>query len=145
MKQKKTYAGKNERLFEATFPFPKDLKGKLIFKSQDYDVQISVDNHLELPEQNLTVLFEIDSANAAKLIVGQYVLLNELLTDPEKYILVILHYYKGYNIERTVHNLNLVNNQLYQGRGLRFRVFLPDEFMLLAKEPGYLKAITGNV
>lgn len=143
MKRKKTYAGKNERLFEAAFPFPKDLKGKLIFKSPDYDVQISVDNHLELPDQNLTVLFEIDSANAAKLIVGQYVLLNELLTEPEKYLLVILHYYKGYNTERTLHNLNLVNNQLYQGRGLRFRVFLPDEFMQLLQRKNYLELFTG--
>ncbi len=142
MKRKKTYAGKNERLFEAAFPFPKDLKGKLIFKSPDYDVQISVDNHLEQPEQNLTVLFEIDSANAAKLIVGQYVLLNELLPDPEKYLLVILHYYKGYNIERTVHNLSLVNNQLYQGRGLRFKVFLPDEFMQLLQQTNYLELFT---
>jgi len=141
MKRKKSYAGKNERLFEAAFPFPKDLKGKLIFKSDKYDVQISVDNHLEVPDQNLTVLFEIDSANAAKLIVGQYILLNQLLQNKDNHLLVILHYYKDYNIERTVNNLNLINDQIYQGKGLKFKVYLPEDFMRLATETNYLDTL----
>jgi len=142
MKSKKSYAGKNERIFEAAFPFKAELKGKLIFKSDKYDVQISVDNHLVVPEKNLTVLFEIDSANAAKLIVGQYVLLNQLLHNKDNHLLAILHYYKNYNIERTVNNLNLVNEQIYHGNGLRFKVYLPDEFMQLIKEVGYVEFIS---
>jgi len=142
MKRKKSYAGKNERLLEATFPFKAELKGKLVFKSDKYDVQISVDNHLIVSEKNLTVLFEIDSANAAKLIVGQYVLLNELLHNKDNHLLVILHYYKNYNIERTVNNLNLVNKQIYHGKGLKFKVYLPEEFMQSVKEVGYVEFIS---
>jgi len=142
MKRKKSYAGKNEKLFEAAFPFKAELKGKLVFKSDKYDVQISVDNHLVIPEKNMTVLFEIDSANAAKLIVGQYVLLNQLLHNKDNHLLVVLHYYKNYNIERTVNNLNLVNEQIYQGKGLKFKVYLPEEFMQLVKETDYLDTLT---
>jgi hypothetical protein len=111
-------AGTNERLFkELMLRAGVELLGKRRFVQGD--VEISVDE--SLTHNGRQYLIEIDSANMAKLLVGQYVLLNQLCpqSEPPPFFLVV-HLYKGYNPKRTVHNLSLVNRQLYAGKGFEF-------------------------
>lgn len=66
---------------------------------------------------------EIDSANTAKLLVGQYVLLNELRSPSDTApIFLVVHYYKTYNPMRTIKNLDLVNRRRFDGAGIEFAV-----------------------
>lgn len=67
-------------------------------------VKTSVDFVLKLDEYNF--LFEVDSNNAAKIVFGQYMLLNKSRNLAKNSFLVIIHCYKGYNIERTIKHLN---------------------------------------
>jgi hypothetical protein len=53
-----------------------------------------------------TFLFEVDSNNAAKIVFGQYLLLNKAKDLPNNPFLIIIHCYKGYNKERTTKHLN---------------------------------------
>lgn len=129
------YAGKNEKIFVTEFNKKyKDinLEGKLVFGKRD-DVNISVDNAFSY--NNKKVLIEIDSGNMAKLLVGQYFLLNELIkkekeekSDDTEYMFVVIHYYKEYNPERTNKNLKLVENCIGEG-AIRFRAFTQKTFM----------------
>lgn len=83
------------------------------------DVEISVDE--SLLHNDRQYLIEVDSGNMAKLLVGQYVLLNQLHPRSEQPpFFLVVHAYKGYNPKRTVENLNLVNQQLFGGAGLEF-------------------------
>jgi hypothetical protein len=52
-------------------------------------------------EENMSILFEIDSYNSAKNIFGEYVLLNQVKAYHSNCILVIIHCYKNYNTERS--------------------------------------------
>jgi len=126
-------AGTNEKKFAKVLneKINAQLKGKLNFKSKDGGVSISVDDSLVSDEW--IVMFEIDSANMAKLIAGQYTLLNILARDDEKtkgkkLLFVIVHYYKNYNSERTSKNLSLINSSYYNGLGIPFRAFSNREF-----------------
>jgi hypothetical protein len=83
------------------------------------NVEISVDD--SFTHDGTNYLLEVDSGNMAKLLVGQYVLLNQLsnhLEFPSRFLVV--HTYKAYNPSRTLENLRLVNQQLYAGNGLPF-------------------------
>ncbi len=67
-------------------------------------------------------LLEIDSGNMAKLLVGQYVLLNQLRKDAvQPAVFLVVHTYKAYNPDRTLENLRLINRQLYKDNGIPFR------------------------
>ena len=74
------------------------------------DLQVSVD--FIWKEENLTLLFEVDSYNAAKIIFGEYVLLNQVKSYKGNCILVIIHCYKKYNIERTKKYLKFAEDNL---------------------------------
>lgn len=67
------------------------------------DIKTSVDFKLKMGEMNF--LFEVDSNNVAKIIFGQYLLLNKAKDIPENPFLIIIHCYKGYNIQRTIKHL----------------------------------------
>ena len=114
-------AGRNEKRFINLFRtrFGNNvLEGKKVFRNSD-SVEISVDNSFR--HGNLEFLIEIDSGNMAKLLAGQYTLLNELYTgNKENCIFVVIHTYKKYNPERTTKNLALINSSIYQGKGIRF-------------------------
>lgn len=93
------------------------LEGRRCFKQGS--VQISVDE--SLTHKDTQYLIEIDSGNMAKLLVGQYVLLNELHPrSGASPVFLVIHNYKDYNPKRTVHNLQLVNQQIYGGEGIAF-------------------------
>lgn len=86
-----------------------ELKGKKVFGDRE-GVNISVDNYFELDGKNVYV--EIDSGNMAKLLVGQYVLLNSLKQYDNNDIFLIIHYYKNYNDKRTKKNLKHITENL---------------------------------
>ncbi|MDZ4496019.1 MULTISPECIES: hypothetical protein [Bacillus] len=120
-------ACKNEKdfkdVFEEKFGEGSLSKGKT-FKNSN--VNISVDASINYGDK--TILIEIDSGNYAKLLVGQYVLLNELLDKKENIIFLIIHYYDGYKSERTKKNLDFINNRIYEKKGLRYYAYTKDEF-----------------
>jgi hypothetical protein len=112
-------AGDNEQKFRTLFESKApgiQLLGKRRFES-DY-TEISVDQSFEY--EGTEFLVEVDSANMAKLLVGQYVLLNQLRAVGKDAFFLVVHSYKKYNPMRTVHNLQLVNEQLYGGSGIPF-------------------------
>ena len=64
----------------------------------------NVDFKLNLGDINF--LIEIDSNNVAKIIFGQYLLLNKATDLPQNPFLIIIHCYKGYNVDRTNKHLD---------------------------------------
>jgi hypothetical protein len=74
------------------------------------DLKVSVD--FIWKEKKLTLLLEVDSYNAAKIIFGEYVLLNQIKSYEANCILVIIHCYKKYNIERTEKYLKFAVDKL---------------------------------
>jgi hypothetical protein len=113
-------AGDNERLFEALFEerAPQtSLLGKRRYVRGN--VEISVDQ--SFTHAGTTYLVEVDSGNMAKLLVGQYLLLNCLLSPSDRpAFFVVVHTYKKFNPTRTIANLSLVNQELLQGKGIPF-------------------------
>lgn len=116
----RTRAGENELRFAAAIRAKAPevaLQGKRRFVSGN--VEISVDQSLLYEDREY--LIEIDSGNMAKLLVGQYVLLNQLHTQRQKPpFFLVVHTYKRYNPERTLTNLQLVNEQVFCGNGIPF-------------------------
>lgn len=127
-------AGKNEKDFIEFINSSTDIKleGKKSFKIDD--VYISVDNYFEYDNRKIYV--EIDSGNMAKLIVGQYILLNSLNNFGDDSIFLIVHYYKGYNAERTNKNLGYVNKNILKGLGVKFLAIDIDTFKYNVKNKG---------
>lgn len=132
----KAKAGDNETTFIDFFKFKygqNSLDGKKSYRDMDSDVQISVDQ--SFIANNRTILIEIDSGNMAKLLVGQYVLVNEISElKPENTVFVVIHFYKGYNPERTKKNLNLVSNNLYEGNSIPHCALTFSDFKKLCKK-----------
>jgi hypothetical protein len=116
-------AGGNEVAFRKEFEerFGNNvLLGKQRFKSHDESIEVNSDNSFD--SKNGLVLVEIDSGNAAKLLLGEYILFNELpIGKPDMPIcLLIVHFYKGYNASRTQRVLSHANEVLYADLGMPF-------------------------
>lgn len=119
----KAKAGDNEKDFRRTFTQKfgaESLSGKRVFgfKFPGHNrVSTSVDETILLPDGRL-ILVEIDSGNMAKLLAGQYALLNGLCKeDREKTLFLVVHYYvdkknnnKPYAANRTTKNLHAIQN-----------------------------------
>ncbi|SOC15620.1 hypothetical protein SAMN05880501_108117 [Ureibacillus xyleni] len=137
---KKVVAGSNEVKFRNYFEgkFGQNiLGGKRNYQSDDKLVSISVDNSIQIG--NKEILIEIDSGNMAKLLVGQYVLLNQLYNRNHDGIFLIIHYYKDqdgneYNPKRTEYNLSFVNETIYENNALTFKVFNQSSFEKLCEQ-----------
>ena len=112
-------AGDNEKLFIElmTKKFGENcLSGKKTFKLKLDGYQkatISVDESFSTT--NKTILIEIDSGNMAKLLAGQYALLNGMYNwDKSNTLFLVVHYYRDsktgklYSPERTLKNLNAI-------------------------------------
>lgn len=130
----------NEKMFDA---FLKETCGLPFvrppaFADSGNSVSISVDGVIEA--DGITVLIEVDSNNYAKLLVGQYVLLNKLCPiDRRKVVFLIVHWYKRsngkyFNTERTIRNLSYINREAFGDDGLRFYAMTKPEFENLALE-----------
>ena len=95
----------------------KNIKGKVAFgKNNDVDAYISVDGHFEY--KNRFYLLEIDSGNEAKLLAGQYILLNALYDKVQcngyaikDVVFLVIHYYDSYNPERTEKTLKAIKDR----------------------------------
>lgn len=113
--------GKNENIFLELMLSKFDgikLTGKKRYASDG--VVITTDQ--SFIHKGCEYLIEIDSGNMAKLLVGQYVLINQLYeADKTKAVFIVVHAYKGYNPQRTTKNLDFVNKRLYLGNGIRFK------------------------
>ncbi len=81
----------------------------------------SVDYYFE--HNNQQILIEVDSYNMAKVVVGQYLLLNQFrdktLTNP---LFLVIHTYSNYEPERTIKYLEYVKDKVLQGKGIPFGV-----------------------
>jgi len=74
------------------------------------DLQVSVDFIWDT--NGIKILFEVDSYNAAKIVFGQYVLLNHTKEYQNNCILIVIHCYKYYNSERTKKYLDFAQEKL---------------------------------
>ncbi len=86
-----------------------DLEKSTSGKIKD-DLQVSVDFIWET--NGIKILFEVDSYNAAKIVFGQYVLLNHTKEYKNNCILIVIHCYKNYNSERTKKYLDFAQEKL---------------------------------
>lgn len=139
----KIAAGNNEKKFIEmckSYGIADLLKGKKVFDNRETDlnrkVSISVDNSIKSSD-NKDILIEIDSGNMAKLIVGQYTLLNILCSENNKniedIIFIVIHYYKDYNTQRTIKNLELVSKIMPNKKAIKFKVYNLEEFKEICK------------
>lgn len=116
-----TKAGENEISFKSRMGHDEsnndNIREKLVFGVKQ-EANISVDGHFV--HNNKLYLVEIDSGNEAKLLAGQYSLLN-LLYDENPYndfskencVFLVIHYFKDYNPERTQKTLKLLKDKLH--------------------------------
>lgn len=116
-------AGDNEADFRRTFIEKfgaKCMDGKRRYDAQfpgHESVSTSVDDTIMLPDGRL-ILVEVDSGNMAKLLAGQYALLNGLCKeDRKKTLFLVVHYYvdkknnnKPYTAHRTIKNLHAIQS-----------------------------------
>lgn len=118
----KSLAGSNEKKFrERILSIDPSINflGKRRFLGEGEDVEISVDESMCF--NGVNYLIEIDSGNMAKLLVGQYVLLNELhKSRTGKEFFLVVHFYKNYNVQRTLKNLKMINRKLFNNNGMNF-------------------------
>ncbi|RSK27627.1 hypothetical protein EJF36_12485 [Bacillus sp. HMF5848] len=144
----KSVAGSNEKKFKEYFITKygaNALNGKCApFISEDQKVSISVDNSIKLG--NKEILIEIDSGNMAKLLVGQYVLLNKLCDSDNDVLFLVIHYYKDkkgieYNPVRTTANLDFINKNVFNNKGIKFKVFNKSSFELLSEKHDELQTL----
>lgn len=113
-----------------------ELRGKKTFKVSD-EILTSVDESLEDNERR--VFIEIDSYNMAKVVTGQYVILNGIL-DREKNkqscIFVIIQCYEGYNPSRTEKHLKFINKSVLREKGIPYKAYTKEEFIEICESVG---------
>jgi|GEM_PF-2759545 len=133
-------AGDNEKYFHniVVSKFGDSLfKGgyRYLKKTDEFgSVEVSVDERIVHPDGR-ELLIEIDSGNMAKLIVGQYVLLNCLREeDTGKSMFLVVHYYKKYNARRTINNLRAIERLYPEKKWLPYNAICIEEMRKLIKE-----------
>ncbi|MPN34400.1 hypothetical protein SDC9_181893 [bioreactor metagenome] len=127
-------AGDNERNFRNVMAAKfgtSVLAGKKRYKDpieKADSAEISVDDSILLPDGRL-VLIEVDSANMAKLIAGQYALLNGLYTgDFDKTLFLTIHYFANYEASRTIKNLKFIQGLAPSRKWLPYAAFHISDF-----------------
>ncbi len=113
--------------------------------------EISVDQSLSL-DDGRTLLIEIDSGNTAKLIAGQYVLLNGMNEDSrQNTVFLVVHYYtdsetgKDYTPQRTLKNINAIQHFSEGGGWLKYNAIHIKEFRDLIDESDTLTDLVEGV
>lgn len=136
--KKEKKAGENEEDFKKFIRENTDLnlKGKKRFTGEN--TSISVDEYFEYNGKKVYV--EIDSGNMAKLIAGQYILLNILGKFDKDSIFLVIHYYTDYNPQRTKNVLECVNKNALDNKGVKFIALHINQFKQLV-EDGDLKTV----
>jgi len=122
-----TAAKDNEKIFLKLFS--EKVSGTTLSEQKTFAIKdekrrklsSSVDCYFE--HDNRQILVEVDSYNMAKVLVGQYLLLNqfrdEALTNP---LFLVVHTYSNYKPERTIKYLEHVKDKVLQGKGMPFGV-----------------------
>lgn len=149
-------AGDNENLFRALMieKFGQDcLSGR---KSYSLELNgfpkasISVDESIS--QNDRTILIEIDSGNLAKLLAGQYALLNGMYDGSKSNSLfLVIHYYKDsktgrlYSRDRTLKNLNAIKYFNMEADWIPFNAFNIEEFEELMSDSESLEELAQKV
>jgi len=134
--QSKTKAGVNENNMKEKLG--NNIKGKIIFGRSDTaklkSANISVDGYFEYNKK--LYLVEIDSENQAKLLAGQYILIDCLYDTSnnevtkkyslDKVVFLVLHCHKDYKPIRTIKNLEVIKDKCKCK--LEYQVFHTDDF-----------------
>jgi len=149
-------AGDNEKLFKElmTRKFGKDcLEGKRNYelKLDGYQkATISVDESISINDK--TILIEIDSGNMAKLIAGQYALLNGMYDgNKSNTLFLVIHYYKdsqsgkSYSPERTLKNLNAIQHFNPDDSWITFNAFNIEGFNNIVNESETLSELESRI
>lgn len=76
-----------------------------------HEIKTSID--FKFFDNKTTYYIEVDSYNMTKCLLGQYILLNYATLNKTKIVFVVIHFYKGYNIERTIKHLKFAKKELY--------------------------------
>lgn len=124
------------------------LAGKKRYKDQSESIdpaEISVDNSILLPDGRL-VLIEVDSANMAKLIAGQYALLNGLYTgDFDNALFLSIHYYANYEASRTTKNLKYIQGLAPSRKWLPYAAFHISDFKQMIDKASGIADLINNL
>ena len=111
---------------------------------------ISVDESIS--QSNRTILIEIDSGNMAKLLAGQYALLNGMYdVSKSNTLFLVVHYYKDsktgnlYSRDRTLKNLNAIQHFNPEADWIPFNAFNIDEFKELMSDSKSLEELIQKV
>ncbi|WP_157838888.1 hypothetical protein [Achromobacter sp. DH1f] len=123
----------NEKIF--TDLFGKKVRDVTLLKGTVYTIEdkkgrklsSSVDHYFE--HNGRQVLIELDSYNMAKVVVGQYLLLNQFrdksLSNP---VFLVIHAYKNYAPVRTIKYLEHVTENVIKEDSIPFGVIHIDSF-----------------
>lgn len=149
-------AGDNEKLFRDLMlaKFGSDcLAGKhryTLSLAGFPTASISVDESIVLSDKR--VLIEIDSGNMAKLLAGQYALLNGMYGgDKHKSLFLVIHYYRDpksgvlYSRDRTLKNLNAIQHFNKAANWIPFNAFSIEEFQAIVNGSDSLEDLVKNV
>lgn len=124
------------------------LAGKKRYKDPNEktdSAEISLDDSILLPDGRL-VLIEVDSANMAKLIAGQYALLNGLYTgDFDKTLFLSIHYYANYKASRTIKNLKFIQGLAPSRKWLPYAAFHISDFVQMIDKASGIANLIDNV
>ncbi len=114
-------------------------------------VEISVDQSLSL-EDGRTLLVEIDSGNMAKLIAGQYALLNGMSEEcRDKTSFLVVHYYtdnktcRDYTPHRTLKNINAIQHFSNNDGWLKYNAIHIKQFRELVDQANDLADLVSKV
>ncbi len=149
-------AGDNEKLFKELMVNKFDeecLLGKRNFelKLEGYQkATISVDESISIGDK--TILIEIDSGNMAKLLAGQYALLNGMYTgEKNNTLFLVIHYYRDsksnklYSPERTLKNLNAIQHFNAEDTWIPFNAFNIEGFTAILNESTTLEDLNNKI
>lgn len=114
-------------------------------------VEISVDQSMDL-EDGRRLLIEIDSGNMAKLIAGQYALLNGMNKDcRDKTSFLVIHYYtdsktgRDYTPQRTLKNINAIQHFSNNESWLKYNAIHINQFRELVREATSLADLADKI
>lgn len=145
-------AGDNEDLFRRLMikKFGTDcLSGKKSYSLKlDGFPKASISVDESISQNDRTILIEIDSGNMAKLLAGQYALLNGMYDGPKSNTLfLVVHYYRDcntgslYSRDRTLKNLNAIQHFNPEADWIPFNAFNIEEFEKLMSESESLEEL----
>lgn len=118
--------------------FGLDALSPVKFAHEKYKVESSITFQLE--HNGIVYLFEVDSYNTPKVLFGDYILLNNYLSEHSRYFYIAIQYAKGFNTERTAFHLDFARRKL--GCKIPFKIFDGISIIALIKQS---RSLTGFI